>query len=379
MKIALAGVFVGRGGVQTHFYWLTRALTAAGHEVQIYSLGGRPDERDRQRELELSQHGNVSVWHVYDNGDLARLNSLAAAHKLVALLKTYQPDVYLASGTGWNLFLPAWLSRACRKLVFHEVMSGEVVGRSDSRWAARWLFCEIIAQAQPVANNFARSTGWKRPIQILPAFPEPLEITATVPVAVPTSIRNGRARAALFSRLVPHKGAFWLVQQWTRLQYVLSELHIYGTGPEEDVIRQFIHNQNLSGRVFCHGAYPGGQAYVDLLRCFDLTLLPTLGAEGAPLVLLESMACGVPFVSFNVGGIPDYANPDCIICNAVAPDSFVPAVERMVHSLKAGEIITNRLSAFYLEKFSFAALSKEWCEWFARTGRNESFKQKSAD
>lgn len=367
MRIALAGVFVGRGGVQTHFHWLTRALIAAGHDVQIYSLGGMPDEEDHRRELELSQQGSVSVQHIYDSGGKCRLKPVAAARRLMAKLNSFRPDLYLACGTGWNLFLPAWASRACGKLVFHEVMSGEVSGKRDSRWAARWLFEEIVAQAHPVANNFARSTGWKHPIKVLPAFPEPLEITANIPAPVPPSARNGRARAAFFGRLVPHKQAYWLVQQWPRLQHVLTELHIYGTGPEEEDIRQFIRDQKLSGRVFCHGAYPSAQAYVDLLRSFDLTLLPTLGAEGAPLVLLESMACGVPFVAFNVGGIPDYANPDCIICDAAAPDGFIPAVEGMVKCLRSGEMDANRLSAFYQRKFSFAALSTIWCDWLTQT------------
>jgi glycosyltransferase involved in cell wall biosynthesis len=366
MRIALAGVFVGHGGVQTHFLWLTRALMTAGHEVRIYSLGGVPNEADCRRKEELSQAGTVSVHHLYYGGGMTRLNSIAAARRLMAELNSFRPDMYLACGTGWNLFLPAWASRACGKLVFHEVMSGEVSSKRDSRWAARWLFDEVIAQALPVANHFARSTGWKWPIKILPAFPEPLERTANIPAPAPSFARNGKVRAALFSRLVPHKRAFWLVQQWPRLQHILTELHIYGAGPEEAEIRWFIHGQKLSERVFCHGAYPSGQGYVDLLRSFDLTLLPTLGAEGAPLVLLESMACGVPFVSFNVGGIPDYANPDCIICDAAISDSFIPGVESMVKLLSSGEIQAKRLSAFYRQKFSFAALSNLWSDWLTQ-------------
>ena len=40
----------------------------------------------------------------------------------------------------------------------------------------------------------------------------------------------------------------------------------------------------------------------------DLFLCPTR-ADNLPLVLLESMACGTPMVSFSVGGVPDLVRP----------------------------------------------------------------------
>jgi glycosyltransferase involved in cell wall biosynthesis len=40
----------------------------------------------------------------------------------------------------------------------------------------------------------------------------------------------------------------------------------------------------------------------------DLFIFPTR-ADNLPLVLQESMACGTPIVSFNIGGVPDLVRP----------------------------------------------------------------------
>lgn len=362
MKIVLAGTMAGRGGIQTHYQWLSRALLEGGHSVRVLSLGPALDGSDKARETELAAFGDFEVICPQFNADKARVGPMATGLRILNFLRRWKPDSYLACGTGWNLFLPAILGLRSTR-TFHEVMSGVPTGRKDSRWAVRFGFNEVLAQAGPVGENFARHFGWKRPITVLPAFPEPLEVTGNVPEGVTHTVPFGQAKAAFFSRLVPHKGALWLVRQWPRLSQSLKELHIFGKGPEEGPIRELIKSEGWEDKVFCHGPYPDGQDYIDLLTGFDLTLLPTTGAEGAPLVLLESMACAVPFVAYGVGGIPDYTNPDSEIVSPDDPDSFVEAVERTIRRLDEGTLDHERLQRFYMEKFSFRALKERWLGW----------------
>lgn len=118
----------------------------------------------------------------------------------------------------------------------------------------------------------------------------------------------------------------------------------------------------LSDVIRFHGRYPDGQAYVDLLRQFDLLLLPTVGQEGGPLVLLEAMACGTPFVANGVGGIPDFDNPDCRVSKDIT--GFVSAVAEIADEMAAGQIDGSRLQRHYRGNFSYEVLVGKWESYF---------------
>ena len=49
---------------------------------------------------------------------------------------------------------------------------------------------------------------------------------------------------------------------------------------------------------------------IELYRGADALLLPVKNATGSNAVL-ESLACGTPVITTNVGGMPDYVNNDC--------------------------------------------------------------------
>lgn len=367
MKVLLAGYLLERGGIQSHMQWLSRALGEKSVEVLAISLGHRQATPAEIQALEKFQSPQVRFVYLSPaNGDgkfkLAKWQQLAEIQRTI---ESFAPDIYLATGTGWNLFIPAVLAKTRARRIFFEVMSGEPSGKFDSRWTAKWFFDEVIGQSPTVAATFARCFGWKQPIPAIAAMPEPLELTTVIPQVVNRCVPLGTAKAALFSRLVPHKQAFWLVKQWDSLKDYVGELHIHGSGPEEALIRDYIAANDLGDRVKCWGRYPEGQAYVELLASYDLTLLPTIGAEGAPLVLLESMACGVPFVAMGVGGIPDYGrdNPNVAIVDPQS-DLFIPTVKQMLQRLDEGNIDRLQLQQFYQDNYSYVCLQAAWLKYF---------------
>jgi glycosyltransferase involved in cell wall biosynthesis len=82
-------------------------------------------------------------------------------------------------------------------------------------------------------------------------------------------------------------------------------LHLVGDGP----LRRSLEARVAATSLSTHVVFAGRVAHCDLphyYRAADLTVLPSHW-EGMPNVLLESHACGTPFVATRVGAVPELA------------------------------------------------------------------------
>jgi glycosyltransferase involved in cell wall biosynthesis len=78
-------------------------------------------------------------------------------------------------------------------------------------------------------------------------------------------------------------------------------LVVVGDGPEETKVRALVDELGIADRVH----FTGLRSDVpDLLPGFDVSCLSSVH-EGAPLVVLESMAAGVPMVATDCGALRD--------------------------------------------------------------------------
>jgi glycosyltransferase involved in cell wall biosynthesis len=348
-RILLVGYLYGCGGIQSHTHWLATSLTEKGHEVDVVTPAPLHD-----LEAKLPYKADYRVC-TYRRG--MPLKSAAAAWRFA---RRGHYDVAVVCGTGWLAMAGVLLNRRIRKRVFFEVMSGEPNGRLDPRRLVHAGFDVVVAQAPAVESTFREKFGWHGPSSTIPALPDPLErVTDIKPAALDVS--EG-LHAAYFGRLASHKGVDFLIDHWDELSKHTDTLDVYGTGPQASELAAKIADAKLSSQICLHGAYPAGSEYVKLLQQHHVVLLPTTGKEGAPLVLLEAMACGVPFVANGVGGIPGYANPDCAITTGRI-EEFPPAVADICQRLRAGSIDASRLQRFYGDNFSYDALSGRWHEF----------------
>jgi glycosyltransferase involved in cell wall biosynthesis len=368
VKVLIYGTLAGKGGVQRIVYWLAKCLSDTNFQVLVLSPGSA-------KRGTVNQISDILPFQVIFSEQLAEKMRFSSSNKiklLKALIDTCQdfnPDIYIGVGNGWNLsILPLFLENNARK-IFYEVVTGIPNGWRDSRWGVKLWFDGVVGISPIITQCFIQGFHWKKSSAAIPGFAEPLEITANLPIAQQRIVPPGKVRAAYFGRLVAHKRPLWLVQQWENLKDCLDELHIHGVGPEETAIEEYIASQGIGDRVKFFGSYPSeGQAYADLLSSYDLMLLPTLGNEGAPLVLMEAMACGVTFVANGVCGIPDYAIDNANVL-VVPPSSaqFIQGVRQMTARLAAGEIDQAALQQYYLDRYSYAALKQAWLSYLDPT------------
>lgn len=109
-------------------------------------------------------------------------------------------------------------------------------------------------------------------------------------------------------RLVPVKGHSHLLHACRLLaaRRVPFRCYLLGDGPLKDELQQQIIQMGLEGTVELRGAQNQSQL-AEWYRAADMTVLPS-DSEGVPNVLMESIACGTPFVASDVGGIPEIAD-----------------------------------------------------------------------
>ncbi len=82
---------------------------------------------------------------------------------------------------------------------------------------------------------------------------------------------------------------------------VPSRLLLVGDGPDRGKAEWMAEEEGVSSRVYFLGKQ---ESVAELLACANLLLLPS-ETEAFGLAALEAMACGVPVVASDVGGIPE--------------------------------------------------------------------------
>jgi glycosyltransferase involved in cell wall biosynthesis len=106
-------------------------------------------------------------------------------------------------------------------------------------------------------------------------------------------------------RLVPVKGLNVLLEAFARMARAGVPFNgmLIGDGPLRESLRLAIEALRLEDRVGLVGAIPHDHL-PDWYRAANVVALSS-HSEGIPGVLLEAVACGIPFVASNVGGIPE--------------------------------------------------------------------------
>ncbi|GAB4369326.1 MAG: glycosyltransferase family 4 protein [Elainellaceae cyanobacterium] len=97
----------------------------------------------------------------------------------------------------------------------------------------------------------------------------------------------------------------------------------------------------------------------------DLFLFPTR-ADNLPLVLQESLACGTPIVSFNIGGVPDLVRPGITGYLAIPEDTqdLSKGIVQLLEDRKQHEHMGQNCRAIALKEYSLELQAKQYIELY---------------
>jgi glycosyltransferase involved in cell wall biosynthesis len=250
--------------------------------------------------------------------DLARLR-LGPLCLLLSLIRRHQIEV-----VHWNFYHPLfnpylWVLSILSPRVEHYFTDhisrrapGSPSGSSGGlKWRLKKLLASryrkflcvsdyVLAQVQDVAG--ARAGRIHHFINTERFRPDPLTRRG-----VRQSLGVGEEFVAVtVSHLIKDKGVDVAVNALALLPGEVM-LWIIGKGPEEQNLKALVGDLGLEGRV----RFLGGRRNVEpFLQAADCALCPSTWAEAAGLVNLEALACGLPVVASQIGGIPEFVEDE---------------------------------------------------------------------
>jgi glycosyltransferase involved in cell wall biosynthesis len=171
--------------------------------------------------------------------------------------------------------------------------------------------------------------------------------------------------------LIERKGFEYLIKS---MKYVVKEanveLRIIGSGPMEKKLDNLIRELRLEETVKIRKNV-SDEELLELYNLSDLFILPSIidsqgNTEGLGVVILEAMACGLPVIGSNVGGIPD------IIINnetgLLVPPKNEFELSKAIINLISNEDIRKKLAKNgynqVIEKFTWEKISESYIKLY---------------
>lgn len=162
------------------------------------------------------------------------------------------------------------------------------------------------------------------------------------------------------ARLVPVKGINYLIKA---IPPILEEVNVglllIGDGPEKNKLMGIVDELGLEDRVH----FLGSKSHDELptyLSMSDVFICPSL-FEGMGSVFVEAMACRIPVVGTNVGGIPDVIqdNVNGLLIEPQDSSQIAKAVLKILGNKDLADKLAENGRRIALEKYSWDKVSED--------------------
>ncbi len=348
MKILLINKYhYIRGGAERAYFDMASVLTEAGHEVAFFSMQHPQNIPSKWSSyfvsgVEYEGSERQGIWY--------RLRAVAriwwnkeAQTKLDALIRDFGPDVahlhniyhQLSPSIIWTLKkrgIPMVMTLHDYKLIcpnYSLFVRGKVWEKSkSSRYYACVLdrcvkdsflksaVCSIEAYMHRALRSYEqvdrfiapsaflrekfREFGFKKEIRLVS---QPILHDSVVDVDNTMTVPSHEAPFVFFGRLSKEKGIDVAIRAMADYDGA-TQLHIVGTGPEEDALRSLAKELGIEEKVRFLGV-KYDKELKDILMQAKAIILPSVWYENMPYVLLESFELGKIVIASRMGGMTE--------------------------------------------------------------------------
>ncbi len=327
------------GGLETHIHLLTVELLSRGIEVTLAVCPKFGQHTGNRRELSMRGADFLNVGESA-HGRLNKTVNLASLRPKIGDLGRF--GVIVCHGVGMS-HMVATAGRHNARLVWHDHYSGGETISNEQEFSPPglkrypWPFRLFLDKVDAVITGSQRGCGnllnfqlVKSQIHVIPPL-----CCLPAPQKHPWPQRLPTITCGTFGTLSPQKGTERLLRLWTHPELRHIRLLLFGNDHDGKYERlaESLSLRNVEFRgPYSEGSFAQNAAEVDFAIITSIV-------EGYPLVAIELMACGVPFVATNVGACAELAGDSSeIILMEHDAESVLSAVLQMVNQIEKGAV-----------------------------------------
>lgn len=264
------------GGGEKWYETISNKLDERGYQIVFIGRNGS------------KLHKKVSkLFFTMSVGGISFLNPIKLL-KSVKLIKSIDPDVVVLNSSK-ELKNLAYASKIAgvKKIIYRRGILNKIKPGIVNKFMLRKCVTDYLANSKVTTQAFSEIIS----PDIVNVIYNGIECSDNVPVP-----KYDSNKLAIVARLSHEKGVDIGIRSFNEALKTNSkaELHIFGTGKEEEALKDLVNDLNISGRVIFRGF---SENVNDDLKDFSLLMMPSR-KEGFGFVLLEAMNNYLPCVAF---------------------------------------------------------------------------------
>lgn len=316
------------GGMEKHISQLSQEQRKLGHGVSIFFNHG---EKVSDADVRVS---NIPLWRIKPQSIAILLFHIFVIFKLI--LRREQFDIVHIHGDWSGLILASLIkSFAQAKKVFLSVHD-EIIDRK----LTNFFFKILLNRVDIVFATGAKACGQLQELTDKKVVLQPSGINNIYITECEKLTKSGK-QILTVANLVESKNLDLVLDVAKKLPNI--NFLIAGDGPERDRLINRIHNEKIDNIKIL--GYKKDFELWQLYCASDIFLL-TSTREGTPTVILEAMACGLPIVSTDAGGIDNIVGENNCVTSSRNKDQLIACINKIIADSKLRAKITRENKIF---------------------------------